>query len=295
MMGMTSGGLTDVDLDCAAAIAVAPYILRCTGAIFGRPSKRASHRLYVTTLATAMDIAAITFDDPTRKKAGARLVEMRIGAPGHGAQTVFPGSMHKTGETIAWEEAGEPTTVDDTQLRHGVAMVAACALLARHWPAEGSGHPAPPPGASATHNPSANWMKKIMTAKTTAAGNVGNALLGLREDPELRDALAYDEMLCLPMLIRPSSSPIRISSRCPLPIITSLSFKNFSSGAAFIASARTASIRPLKHARASAPFIPCGIIFKLCAGTARPASRTGSRIISELLKRIIPRVLGPCF
>jgi hypothetical protein len=48
-----------------------------------------------------------------------------------------------------------------------------------------------------------NWSTKIMTAKTDAAGNVGNVLLGLREDPQLRDVLGYDEMLCIPVLLRP--------------------------------------------------------------------------------------------
>ena len=48
-----------------------------------------------------------------------------------------------------------------------------------------------------------DWTKLTMTTKTTIAGNVGNALLGLREDPSLRDVLAYDEMLCMPMLMRP--------------------------------------------------------------------------------------------
>jgi Bifunctional DNA primase/polymerase, N-terminal len=42
LLGPTSHGLTDVDLDCAEAIAIAPYILPPTGAIFGRASK---HRI----------------------------------------------------------------------------------------------------------------------------------------------------------------------------------------------------------------------------------------------------------
>jgi hypothetical protein len=48
-----------------------------------------------------------------------------------------------------------------------------------------------------------NWMVKTMDAKTNAANNLGNALLGLREDPELCDVLGFDEMLQLPMLMRP--------------------------------------------------------------------------------------------
>src|SRR6476619_1603373 len=45
-LGATSRGLTDIDLDCHEAIAIAPYLLPPTRAIFGRASKRASHWLY---------------------------------------------------------------------------------------------------------------------------------------------------------------------------------------------------------------------------------------------------------
>jgi hypothetical protein len=38
VLGPSSNNLTDVDLDCAEAIALAPYILPMTGAIFGRKS-----------------------------------------------------------------------------------------------------------------------------------------------------------------------------------------------------------------------------------------------------------------
>src|SRR5438046_4488578 len=46
VLGPSSRGLTDVDLDCAEAIMIAPAVLPPTKAIFGRASARASHRLY---------------------------------------------------------------------------------------------------------------------------------------------------------------------------------------------------------------------------------------------------------
>src|SRR5262249_40798317 len=49
----------------------------------------------------------------------------------------------------------------------------------------------------------ANWPGRTMETKTPIASNLANALLGLREDPELRDVLAFDEMLQMPVLVRP--------------------------------------------------------------------------------------------
>src|SRR6266849_566608 len=142
ILGPSSQGLTDIDLDCAEAIAIAPYILPPTKALFGRTSKRCSHRLYSTDLAVTIDNAAVPFDDPKAKKEQkkARLVELRIGGGDRGAQTVFPGSIHESDEAISWEEQGEPAIVDGEMLRDQVAALAAYCLLARYWPITGGGH-----------------------------------------------------------------------------------------------------------------------------------------------------------
>jgi len=101
-LGLVSCGLTDVDLDCAEAIALAPDFLPPTGAVFGRKSKPRSHWLY-------------TIDDPDPDKSAIRLIddakkaiiELRMGGGGKGAQTVFPGSVHESGEKVEWAQAGE--------------------------------------------------------------------------------------------------------------------------------------------------------------------------------------------
>ena len=133
-LGNASKGLTDVDLDCGEALAVAPYFLPRT-AIFGRASKRNSHWLYATTLANTVDSAAVRFVDPTDSKS---LVELRIGGGDRAAQTVFPGSIHPSGEPITSEAEGEPARIDDLQLR--VRKLAAAALIARHYPDQGGRH-----------------------------------------------------------------------------------------------------------------------------------------------------------
>src|SRR5215471_14952240 len=114
LLGATSGGLTDVDLDCPEAVAIAPYVLAPTDAIFGRPTKRSSHWLYETDLSVETDQASVQFKAPD----GSMLVELRIGGGGKGAQTVFPGSVHVSGERIDWESdrAGNPATVDGKDL-----------------------------------------------------------------------------------------------------------------------------------------------------------------------------------
>src|SRR5258708_531804 len=76
ILGDTSGGLTDIDLDCPEAIALAATILPQTGAIFGRESKPRSHFLYCTQLAATYGKATQKFTDPNNQKT---LLEVRIG------------------------------------------------------------------------------------------------------------------------------------------------------------------------------------------------------------------------
>jgi Bifunctional DNA primase/polymerase, N-terminal len=134
VLGPSSKGLTDVDLDCAEALAIAPYVLSPTSARFGRPSKRESHWLYTTDLAATADKASLQFRDGKKM-----LVELRTGSDTLGAQTVAPGSTHESGEAISWSENGTPAVVDGDNLRQRVSALAAYALIARHWPVEGEG------------------------------------------------------------------------------------------------------------------------------------------------------------
>jgi hypothetical protein len=100
ILGPASNNLADVDLDCDEAIAAAALLLPLT-IRFGRTTARNSHWLYCAEFADAGK-AVIAFDDPIKltsaEKAKARLVELRTGADDKGCQTVFPGSVHMTGE-----------------------------------------------------------------------------------------------------------------------------------------------------------------------------------------------------
>jgi len=126
LLGEPSCWLVDIDLDCMEAVTLAGLFLPDTGAIFGRPGRPKSHRLYVAEGAK------------TRKfetKADGMIVEIRS----TGGQTIFPPSTHQgTGEPIGWDRENEPSPVTPAELETAVSRLAAASLLARHWPAKGS-------------------------------------------------------------------------------------------------------------------------------------------------------------
>jgi putative DNA primase/helicase len=189
ILGATSGGLTDIDLDCREAVDLASYVLPKTGAMFGRASNRASHRLYRTDLHDAVYGAEVKFQDPTRPSAKRTILEVRIGgknADGEikGAQTVFPGSVHESGEEITWEEAGEPAEVDGTDLVRAAKLLASCCLFARYWPGQGARHDAALAlgGFLARSGLQPTQIKYLVEAIAKSAG-----------DPESRDRRAAAE------------------------------------------------------------------------------------------------------
>jgi hypothetical protein len=108
----TPSGIVDIDLDSKAAVKLAGQHLPPTGAIFGRPGKPRSHWIY----RVANPEPTRRFQSPDREA----IVEYRS----TGAQTVFPPSIHPTGEQVRWDDDGEPTEVD------GAALMAAVELLA---------------------------------------------------------------------------------------------------------------------------------------------------------------------
>src|SRR5262249_49910161 len=143
-LGPASNNLLDLDLDCAESLVIAPFFVPKTSAIFGRKTKRFSHRLYYTDLADTIDKARLEFTDPCAKGGDkAMLLEVRIGGGGKGAQTIFPGSVHKdTGEAIGLEDGhnGEPAPVEGNVLLRTVKITATACLIARYWPAIGARH-----------------------------------------------------------------------------------------------------------------------------------------------------------
>ena len=139
ILGAASGGLCDLDLDCFEAIAAAPYLLPRT-ALFGHASKRASHWIYQSNLCETQDRAALKFMGSDKHG----LLEVRMGARGLAAQTIFPPSVHVSGEPIEWEDGGPGKITDidgDELLQHG-RRLAAAAEIARNYPKVGGRHDA---------------------------------------------------------------------------------------------------------------------------------------------------------
>jgi hypothetical protein len=130
-LGRVSGGLVDIDLDCAEAIELAYHFLPETLMIHGRKSKPCSHYWYVVTDA---------LPDTNRYKDtdGATLIELRS----NGGQTIIPLSVHPSGEQLRWQgdNSLEPARVSGGELKRRVALIAATSLIARHWPTNGGRH-----------------------------------------------------------------------------------------------------------------------------------------------------------
>lgn len=129
LLGEASCELVDVDLDCPEACDIAPAILPGTNSVFGRQSKPTSHYLY------RCPISSQRFKDP---ETGEMLLEIR--STGH--QTIFPGSIHPSGEAVEWYEDGPVADIEPLALLRAASQLAAASLLARHFPKEGGRHDA---------------------------------------------------------------------------------------------------------------------------------------------------------
>ncbi len=162
-------GLVDVDLDSVEAFAVADRFLPETAMVHGRPSKPRSHRWY----APSPIPSTRQFKDIN----GTMLIELRS----TGGQTIIPPSIHPSGEPFAWDANGDPVKIAAATLQAAVSRIASAAILARHWPAQGSRHDAA--NALAGFLLRAGWSEDDTIAFI-------EAVITAAKDPELRDRLA---------------------------------------------------------------------------------------------------------
>ena len=117
LLGEPSGWIVDVDLDHERAIELADTFLPKTTAIFGRPGKPRSHRLY--RAARPVKSKQWVTKDAREKKQS--IVELRS----TGLQTVVPPSTHESGELISWESSEwHPADVDPDVLIESLERLA---------------------------------------------------------------------------------------------------------------------------------------------------------------------------
>ena len=135
IMGPSSNNLTDVDLDCKEAMALAPSFLPKTNSIYGRASKRRSHYLYYCGDADPKSVIRLKDDHSC-------IVELRLGGSGKGAQSVMPGSLHTSGEQYEWDVDGPIASASCAVLKVAITKIAVGTILIRNWPARGSQHDA---------------------------------------------------------------------------------------------------------------------------------------------------------
>src|SRR5665213_2756579 len=120
VLGSRSNSLLDVDIDDDIALRLARHFLPDTGMIFGRESRPRSHWLYRSTTTK-----------PKRYSDEARdvIVEIR----GDGQHTVFPGSVHLSGEDVRFDSDGPASSVEYEKLELACLQLCIATLLLRHW------------------------------------------------------------------------------------------------------------------------------------------------------------------
>lgn len=126
ILGDASGGLVDIDLDMFEAVQAAALILPPT-MVFGRKSNLRSHHLFIARYARTEKFTDLN---------GKMIVELRANQTNgeEGLQTVFPESIHPSGETVEWDHENDherPLEMPADALRNLVAQVAGAVLLSQ--------------------------------------------------------------------------------------------------------------------------------------------------------------------
>jgi hypothetical protein len=139
-----SGRYVDIDVDSTAPHlhAALDYFLPRTQYVWGRASKRRSHRVYALhedfdrgpwgpTLRYIKALVEDKIDDASYS------VELRGGKPENGLFSVLPGSKHPSGERVEWDHDIDPTVggsyVELPVLVRAIRLAIAAAAIAPHW------------------------------------------------------------------------------------------------------------------------------------------------------------------
>lgn len=120
-------GIVIVDLDCQEAVRMADAFLPSTDAIYGRPSKPRSKRIYHCE---GIGDKIIAFKNPKTT-----LLEIRVNH-----QDMAPPSIHPEGERLSWSVRGVALEVAPEALLHSCKLLATAALIAQVYANPGTRH-----------------------------------------------------------------------------------------------------------------------------------------------------------
>ncbi|MBB18643.1 MAG: hypothetical protein CMP20_04115 [Rickettsiales bacterium] len=133
------GSLVDVDIDTDNPLMIAALdrFLPHTAHVWGRPSRKRTHRLYeLAGLTSNFDPSAWKFLE--RIKARKDLsVEVRGGELHSARYSLLPGSVHPSGENYEWESPKSArvsvSSVSEARLMQGLRFACVAALIAAYW------------------------------------------------------------------------------------------------------------------------------------------------------------------
>lgn len=189
VLGENSGGLVDIDVDHEPLLRAAELLLPETGVVFGRKSNPDSHRIY--------QVASSGSTEKFQLKGLGTLVEYRA----TGASTVFPSSVHFSGEQVSFSAFGEPAEVSREELLKSVRRLAAVGTIGSAWRG-GSRHDVALALSGALAN--AGWSKD-------KAQVIVEAICMVAEDDDLTDRLrAVDDTLSA--IVRVKTTPAGLGS-----------------------------------------------------------------------------------
>lgn len=129
ILGEPSKGRADVDIDIPGLGSVARLLLPDTGFVFGRATKPWSHWEYDIEGDLPKTLKLADPRDTTKT-----IVELRTTG-----QTVYPPSIHQSGEKVQLSKDGEAARVEGQELVRAVKKLAAVYLLSEGW-GDGSRH-----------------------------------------------------------------------------------------------------------------------------------------------------------
>jgi hypothetical protein len=121
LTGQPSQGLVDIDIDDTAALRFAPWFLPETKCVFGRASKPKSHWVYRVPEPRTQE----------KFKTDGMIVEVR----GNRLCTVFPGSVHESGEAIEFDNPHDYRPGQSTwnELKRAASKIAIATGLFKAW------------------------------------------------------------------------------------------------------------------------------------------------------------------